>query len=608
MDSILVTTPVSSPIHPQACLPLLKGYLVSKGYESKIIDTNILFFHWFMRGFNQEITMTEIYENPLALISYYDKIEKKLFENSKDYNGLFVGMRYLEMSYDRTDSNAVIQSLSDERSNPFILFYKQLIEEKIINTGIKIFGISLTFQDQIIPAFTFASLIRKYLPNVTIVLGGQIVTRCYSTMIKNRELCQFFDYLCLWDGEEILFDIHEKIIKGKKINLHNVIDIHNINNARINRQHKAPSSDEIPSPDFSDINFNNYFFPDMLIPLQTTRGCYAKCEFCAIPFGSNKYRKRSAYSVVNEIETIQEMTLKKYGKKATLFKFMEDTSSPKLLFEIAAEIEKKKLDVKWETFARLEKAFTTDGFMQKLYNGGCRKIHWGLESNDPDILRNMKKQISTSYSDQVLELSSKAGILNFCFILLGFPGETDHERNILAQYIIKNKHIHTITPTTFDLTRGAPMEQNFMENNPYGITMSPAIDFQVRLPYLINGKNWKAHIVPKAQQFIFNIINERSDIGLMSLFPDQIRSLYCDKFTNKWGQLFVDKYGKNNVKDLLLQTEKYIETYDNNKNINPDLLPEPLRREHFRTKEDIKIMASALLSRKKYEQKRIDQL
>ena len=232
----------------------------------------------------------------------------------------------------------------------------------------------------------------------------------------------------------------------------------------------------------------------------------------------------------------------------------------------------------------------------------------GLESNDADVLKNMEKKTEPSYADTVLELSAKAGILNFCFILIGFPGETDDARENMISYIIDNKNIHTITISTFDLTRGAPMEQDFQADNYYGMDMKPAQDFQVRLPYTINGENWKAMIVPWAHKVMLEVVRRRPDIGFMTLFPDQIRSMYCEKYTNQWGQIFVDKYGKENIKEMMLNTEKYINDYQENKEIDPSLLPEPLRREHFRTKEDLQSIASAVMSRKSYEARRIRQI
>ncbi|HRZ15539.1 MAG TPA: hypothetical protein P5110_08550, partial [Candidatus Omnitrophota bacterium] len=200
------------------------------------------------------------------------------------------------------------------------------------------------------------------------------------------------------------------------------------------------------------------------------------------------------------------------------------------------------------------------------------------------------------------------GILNFCFILVGFPGETDEARRNMARYIIENRNIHTITLATFDLTRGSPMEQRFVADNAYGMEMVPAADFQVRLPYLIQGENWKKKIIEMAHTMMYEVVKHRPDIGFMTLFPDQIRSVYCEKFGNGWGEVFLKRYGEENIKFMLENTGKYIEAYKQKKEIDPSLLPEPLRREHFRTKEDLELIASALVARKKYEERRSDQV
>lgn len=607
VHSILVNTPISSPLHPQLNLPLLKGCLAGQGYQSKVIDSNILFFHYLLGKSDVHLSLQELLENPIRILGYYNDLEKLLWEKCQTYEGLSVGLRSLSMKHDRVYFESVIRAVEDVTSNPFITFYEKIIAEQIESSGAKIVGIAVTFQDQIIPAFTLASVLRRKMPDVKIVFGGQMITRCHDTMIMHKKLCTFYDYLVLWDGEEGFLDIHKEVIDGELINFTNVIKVANRDH-KIDRLAKAPSARDIPEPDYSDLDFNLYFYPDMLIPLQTTRGCYAKCAFCAIPYGSNSYRVRPVDRVIDNIVQIQEHTLAKYGKKATYFKFMEDTSSPALLHELSEEIIARKLDVKWETFARLEKAFTKPGFLQRLYEGGCRKIHWGLETNDPSILKTMNKKTEMSYSDDVLRLSGEAGILNFCFILIGFPGESDKMRQHMVNYIAKNEHIHTITLATFDLTRGSPMERDFSKDNIYKLDMVPAQDFQVRLPYLVNGENWKAKVVPMAHQMMIDIIKARPDIGFMTLFPDQIRALFCEEFGNDWGRVFVKRYGEENVQSMLLDAQEYADNYRNNIEISTDKLPEPIRREHFRTKEDLEMIARAMQSRKNYEQRRFDQV
>jgi radical SAM superfamily enzyme YgiQ (UPF0313 family) len=604
-STVLVNPPVSSPLHPQLNLPLLKGYLNSAGYRSKVWDSNIDFFHWFL-GHNHRIAMQEILDNPLKVLEFYSSLEEELAEKSKNWQGLNVGLRSLAMKYDRIYFKTSIQAVGDVQANPFIAYYNHSLE-KVLGRHTKIVGIAITFQDQIIPALTLANILRSTRPDITIVFGGQMITRCHTSMVKDKDICRLMDYMVLWDGEKGLVDIHKIVIDKEIKQLVNVIKI-GASKHTIQRTDNTLAAKDIPAADFSDINFRQYIYPDVLIPFQTTRGCYAKCAFCAIPFGANGYKVRTCQTVVDDMVNTQNEIYQKYGKVVTYFKFMEDTSAPSLLIKIANEISRRKLDIKWETFARLEKAFAKPGMLQQLYDGGCRKIHWGLETNDPEILNTMNKKTHSSYTDKVLQLSADAGILNFCFVLVGFPGETDKARESLVRYITNTPAIHTITLATFDLTRGSPMEQDFVEDNEFNLQMVAAEDFQVRLPYTVADENWKAQIIPIAHQMMIDIIRGRPDIGFMTLFPDQIRAVFCEEFGNNWGRIFVERYGREGVTDMLLNAEKYAKDYANGNQISVDKLPEPIRREHYRTKEDLELIARAMNMRKSYEANRFEQV
>lgn len=607
LDSFLMTTPVSSPLHPQLNLPLLKAYLSRHGYESSVIDSSIRFFHWFLQDSIPQISQQEYEQNPLKILTLYNELEQLLWQKSQAYEGLHVGLRHLNMKYDRTEFDSVLMALEDTRANPFIAFYEELVAQEIAASPAKIVGIAITFQDQIISAFTLARVLRQKRPDVKIVLGGQMITRCQDSLQHHSGLKKFWDFLTLWDGEMPFLDIHRQVIRGEQVQFVNVIDASSESH-HIERTSQQLSSAEVPAPDFSDMDFNAYMLPEMLVPFQTTRGCYAKCAFCAIPFGANSYRVRRPEDIIADLVGIQEYTLKHFGRKARYFKFMEDTSSPAVLSKMACEIEKRGLDIRWETFARLEQAFLRDGVMEQLYRGGCRKIHWGLESNDPVILKNMDKKTSMSHTDHLLELSAKAGILNFCFVLVGFPGETRTMRDNVVRYIISNPNIHTLTLATFDLTRGSPMERDYKPNNIYKLEIVPAQGFQVRLPYLVDGKNWKKMIIPEAHRMMVDIVRARPDIGFVTLFPDQIRSLLCDRYGNEWGRIFVERFGQEAVLAMLSDTEMYAKNYGSHDEIDPLALPEPLRREHYRTKEDLAMIARAVGFRRQYEDRRFNQV
>lgn len=605
-DTLLVNPPLSSPLHPQLNLPLLKAYLRDDGFPARVVDANLRFFQEFMGDFPR-LEQQAWDDNPLSLLAYYNDLEKRLFARSQDWEGLQVGLRSLGMKHDRVYFDSVLAALDDKAANPFIDFWDRLIEAELADGGAGIVGIAITFQDQIIPAYTLARRLRLHRPGAVIVLGGQIITRCHDSLVHHAGLCALSDHLVLWDGEEPLLALHRRLLRGDATaDLTNVIESRT-GQGRIERTAATPSRG-IPRPDFSDLDFAAYLLPEPLVPLQTTRGCYAECAFCAIPFGSNKYQVRRAEAVVEDILAIQEQTRAQTGRPATYFKFMEDTSSPATLHHLASLIIERGIDAKWETFARLEKAFIKPGFLDHLHRGGCRKIHWGLESNDPAILLRMSKKVEMSHTNAVLHASAQAGILNFCFILVGFPGETDGMREAMTRYICENPDIHTLTISTFDLTRKSPMERTFTPDNSHGLECVPAADFQVRLPYLVEGENWKERIVPAAHRMMIEIVRQRPDIGFVTLFPDQIRAMLCDRYGNDWGRIFVARYGSENVRAMLLDTERYARDYLGKREIDPAALPEPLKREHLRTKEDMAVLAQAILSRKLYERRRIEQV
>ena len=59
---------------------------------------------------------------------------------------------------------------------------------------------------------------------------------------------------------------------------------------------------------------------------------------------------------------------------------------------------------------------------------------------------------------------------------------------------------------------------------------------------------------------------------------------------------------------MLENTEAYVRDFENKRQIDVSTLPEPLKREHLRTKEDLAVLANAILMRREYEARRIQQV
>jgi radical SAM superfamily enzyme YgiQ (UPF0313 family) len=607
-DSVLITVPLSSPLHPKASMIFLQSYLRQCGYAVKAFDTNVKFFNWFLRAYDFDFKDSRYANDPIQLLNLYNSIEEWLACEAKRYEGFRIDLRTVGFKYDRLIFADIVKALTDETANPFVAYYREFVTCEIVPLTPRMVCIGMTFQDNIIAAFTLADQIRKQMSESKIVLGGQMITRCYDTMIEDSCLHPWWDYLVCWDGEIPLECLHEKICAGhadrKLVNV-----IAHDEPYVLDRQQAAFDLNHMEHLSFDDVNFDEYFYPDVFVPLQTARGCYGSCEFCAIPLGSNTgFRERSVEKILADIVNVQQHTQVRYGKKATYFKFMDDTTSPKTLRELAQTLEAKKIDAKWETYVRMDAQFEDPSFMEQLYRGGCRKLMWGLETNDPEILKNMAKKVSPVSISAVLDAASDAGILNFAFVLLGFPGETETQRQALAKFIIEKRSLHVLTVATFDVTKWSRMQVSPHLPENLKIEVEKPRGFEVRLPYSINGENWKKYIVSEAHKFMVKITRARPDIALVSLFPDQVRAQLTDKHGNEWGRLFLNSFGEERIVELLNATEQYAQAFANNDEIELAGLPDPLKREHLRTQEDIAAIAHAIKRRKQYETKRADSI
>ena len=150
----------------------------------------------------------------------------------------------------------------------------------------------------------------------------------------------------------------------------------------------------------------------------TSRGCPYHCAFCAKQPSDEKYRARSAANVADEME----MVIEKYGVREIMF--YDDTMTVKRqhIDSICNEIIKRGLKVNWETPIRINEV--DESLLSLMKKAGCLRLRYGIESGDPQILKNMNKNISLDMAKEVFRLTRKAGIETFAYFMVGYLHET----------------------------------------------------------------------------------------------------------------------------------------------------------------------------------------
>jgi radical SAM superfamily enzyme YgiQ (UPF0313 family) len=153
--------------------------------------------------------------------------------------------------------------------------------------------------------------------------------------------------------------------------------------------------------------------------LLTSRGCPARCTFCANYVTGRRFRFRSAASVVAELNAYHQRC------GATFFPFWDDalTADTGRLFELCRAMQEGiDFPLGWSAITRA--TMVKPELLRAMRQAGLVAVNFGVESGDDDILRAIKKGITTAHVVRALEWAKAEGLRTACNFMLGFPQES----------------------------------------------------------------------------------------------------------------------------------------------------------------------------------------
>ena len=182
--------------------------------------------------------------------------------------------------------------------------------------------------------------------------------------------------------------------------------------------------DSVPLPLESQELFDPHWYHPAgveIVPggILTSRGCPARCTFCANYVTGRGFRWRSSECVIAELNAYHART------GATFFPFWDDalTANRRRLFELCEALERGiDFDLRWSAITRA--SMVTPDLLAAMKRAGCVSVNFGVESGDNEILRAIKKGITTDHVIRALEMAKEQGYLTACNFMLGFPQET----------------------------------------------------------------------------------------------------------------------------------------------------------------------------------------
>lgn len=178
-----------------------------------------------------------------------------------------------------------------------------------------------------------------------------------------------------------------------------------------------PARDLLPMDAY--VPLPNQYLRLPVVHMAAIRGCPYACTFCSnnAVFGRT-IRARSPARTVDEIEHV----MAEYGAREMSFWDDTMTAAREWMEGFCDEILRRKLDVTWTGYARVN---TVDPpLLKRMKAAGCWNLFYGFEAGDQQLLDNIGKGTTPDMIRQAARWTREAGIEVRGSFMLALPGET----------------------------------------------------------------------------------------------------------------------------------------------------------------------------------------
>jgi anaerobic magnesium-protoporphyrin IX monomethyl ester cyclase len=220
-----------------------------------------------------------------------------------------------------------------------------------------------------------------------------------------------------------------------------------------------PSHDKLEKGIYRDPTTKR--FPKTMVMGQ--KACINNCSFCCQPtfFGAPRLRKRSVGHFIEELKWVEKL-----GFREVMFNDATLTADMDWAANLLEEMITKRIDLTWNCSTRADRV--NDKILGLMKRAGCHTIAIGMESTDPTILKNIRKNIRPGQVREAVSLIRKNGMDTIVFCVIGFPGET---RETIEKTI---SFLKTLDTTFITLGIAVPVPgtdfYRYIEENNYALT------------------------------------------------------------------------------------------------------------------------------------------
>ena len=339
----------------------------------------------------------------------------------------------------------------------FTAALKERVEQKLNGKTTLIAGISIVFDQQIIPAMQCARIIKELFPDIHVTLGGPFVT----IHLRHLQECNFFKYvdsMIVDEGEKPLVALHQALLQRTPDfqTIPNLIWPDGKGGVIHNPSTTFVDLGQMPAPDYQGCELGQYPDPEsMQLTVRLSKGCsWKRCAFCRVTLSlCRNYSQPDADTVYRSFCEVMDAT------GVTNFLFSDESCSPEILAEISDKLCADQRKISWSFHTRIDCEKLTRSRLEKFKRAGCTGFAVGIETYNDRLLKLMNKGITEKDIDTVLH--DLKGILPIkAYMMLGLPTETEEEfiRSFqMIRHFRENGLLAGVQYSLFELVPGSLM-------------------------------------------------------------------------------------------------------------------------------------------------------
>ena len=294
----------------------------------------------------------------------------------------------------------LIHAAKNPQDNPFYPFFSRRLSELMEAHQPDIAGFSVNYLSQALCTFAMIGYLRRFFPEIRIVLGGGLITSWLSRPDWQNPFEDWVEQLVCGPGEEYLAQLfHLQEDSGNRVT------------------------------SYHDFSLDDYLAPGVILPYSASRGCYwRRCTFCPEKAEKSLYRSTAPGTVLNDLEKLITNT------HPLLIHFLDNAMTPTLLRLLIAW----PPGPPWYGFARFTPELRDPDFCVALKKSGCAMLKLGLESGDQGVLDSLEKNIRLDEASRSLQTLHQAGIGTYVYLLFGTPAEDQSAAAKTQDFVIRH--------------------------------------------------------------------------------------------------------------------------------------------------------------------------